>query len=367
MTMGLWIQGLRPKTLPASIAPVIAGTAAAWSVFTRSDGWGTRGRIITGSYATPWYTIDGALPRFLGMALLCMGVALFLQIAVNFANDYSDGVRGTDAHRGASETRTGKPQRLTASGLIAPKRVLAAAGISALLACLCGLGVVIVSRQYWLILVGVLCLIAGWFYTGGKHPYGYAGFGELFVFVFFGLVATLGTEFAICQSFDGFGDPDVMIFDFTQPWESVGIPGGFWQGRYGIDAVGMMASVCAGLSAVMILMVNNLRDIDDDRIHGKRTLAVRLGRRNARTVLVACAVVNWLIATVLMLIVGFGGGLVVWAGVAVIMQTMLIQAVSRRDFRTALDIAGRQCLVFSVIFVVGVLAAGDGTGMVIIR
>lgn len=367
MTLGLWIQGMRPKTLPASIAPVLAGAASAWSVFTRSDGWGMH-RPGSVPSAIPWYAIDGAMPRFLGVSLLCMGVALFLQIAVNFANDYSDGVRGTDAHRGASETRTGKPQRITASGLVAPKHVLAAAGIAALSACLCGLGVAIVSRQYWLIAVGALCLIAGWFYTGGRHPYGYAGFGELFVFVFFGLVATLGTEFAICQTFNGFGVPGAMAFEFAGPTEShVWSLNGFWRGLYGIDAIGILAAVCAGLNAVMILMVNNLRDIDDDRVHGKRTLAVRLGRKGSRNALVVCCSMNWLIATALMLMVGFGGGLVVWAGAAALMQTMLVKAVSRRDFLSALGLAGKQCLVFAAIFAIGVFAAGSGFGIVFIQ
>lgn len=368
MTMGLWIQGMRPKTLPASIAPVLAGAAAAWSVFTRSDGWGLRGPSVTGQSVAPWYSIAGALPRFLGITMLCMGVALFLQIAVNFANDYSDGVRGTDEHRSVDEAASGKPQRLTASGLVPPRRVLAAAGVAALLACLCGLGVAIVSRQYWLIVVGAFCLIAGWFYTGGRHPYGYAGFGELFVFVFFGLVATLGTEFAICQTFNGFVGPDLSMFDFAGPGEpGIWPPHEFWRGRYGIDAAGMLAAVCAGLNAVMILMVNNLRDIDDDRIHGKQTLAVRLGRNGARNALVVCCVLNWFIATALMLLVGFGGWLIVWAAIAAIMQTRLIQAVSHRDFRSALGIAGKQCLAFAVIFAMGVLAAGGGFGIVFIQ
>ena len=372
MNLGLWARGMRPRTLPASIAPVIVGAASAYGVFTRDGGWGLRclstddavwmdAETGVGPCATSWTAIDGALPRFFGMMMLCMGVALFLQIAVNFANDYSDGVRGTDVHRGADETHTGKPQRLTASGLVPPKRVLAAAGISAALACLCGLGVAVVSRQYWLIGLGALCLIAGWFYTGGQHPYGYAGFGELFVFLFFGLVATLGTEFAICQSFDGFGIPNVTAFDFTGIGEATPVSVAWLlQGEYGIDGAGMLASICVGLHAVMVLMVNNLRDIDDDVIHGKRTLAVRLGRHGALVALVVCCMADWIASVPLMLGLWTPYATWLWIAVGGIMQTQIIRAVLKRDFGRALGLSGMQCLVFAVIVVIGTLSFGTG-------
>lgn len=372
MNLGLWAGGMRPRTLPASIAPVIVGAASAYGVLTRDDGWGLRclstdDAVLmametgTGPCATTWTAIDGAIPRFLGMMMLCMGVALFLQIAVNFANDYSDGVRGTDDHRGANESRTGKPQRLTASGLVLPKHVLAAAGISAVLACLCGLGVAIASRQYWLIGLGALCLIAGWFYTGGRHPYGYAGFGELFVFLFFGLVATLGTEFAICQSFDGFGIPNVTAFDFTGIGESSTVSVAWLlQGEYGIDGAGLLASICVGLHAVMVLMVNNLRDIDDDVIHGKRTLAVRLGWRGAWIALVACCVADWIAAIPLMLVEWAPYASWLWIAVGGIMQTQIIRAVLKREFGRALGLSGMQCLAFAVVVVIGTWSFGTG-------
>ncbi|NEG95181.1 1,4-dihydroxy-2-naphthoate octaprenyltransferase [Bifidobacterium sp. SMB2] len=367
----LWLRGTRPKTLPASIAPVVVGAAAAWSVLSRYDGWGLRCIAADegvwmdmesgyGPCATPWYAIGGALPRFLGVTLLCAGVALFLQIAVNFANDYSDGIRGTDAHRAGDESGTGKPQRLVASGRVKPKAVLAAAGAFALLACVCGLAVAVISHQYWFIAVGVACLLAGWFYTGGRHPYGYAGLGELFVFVFFGLVATLGTQYAICQSLDGLGIPNAAVIDFAAPgdgseWSWVW----FGQGQFGISGTGIHAAVCVGLNAVMLLMVNNMRDIDDDRLHGKRTLAVRLGERGSRAALAVCCAVDWMASILVMMMTWLPWGLVPWLAFAVTTVAML-RAVARRDFGRALGAAGMQTLVFAVVVALNVVAAGDG-------
>ncbi|MBW3087661.1 1,4-dihydroxy-2-naphthoate octaprenyltransferase [Bifidobacterium sp. 82T24] len=362
----LWLHGIRPRTLPASIAPVVVGAAAAWGVLTRSGGWGLRciaaddGTWMDmesgyGPCATPWYALDGAFPRFLGMTLLCAGVALFLQIAVNFANDYSDGIRGTDAHRAGPESGTGKPQRLVASGLVKPRAVLAAAGASALLACICGLAVAIISHQYWLIAVGAVCVLAGWGYTGGRHPYGYAGFGELFVFIFFGLVATLGTEYAICQSLDGFGIPNVSVIDFSTPGDgSEWSRAWFAQGQFGIDATGILAAICVGLNAVMLLMVNNMRDIDDDRLHGKRTVAVRLGERGSRAALAVCCAVDWMAALLVMMMSWLPWGLATWVAFAAVTVAML-RAVSRRDFGRALGLAGLQTLVFAVAAAVGVV------------
>jgi len=184
---------------------------------------------------------------FVVNSLLALVVSLALQIAVNYANDYSDGVRGTDAQRRG-------PQRLVASGAASAQAVKRAAFMAFAVAGVGGF--VLASRTtWWLIAVGALCMVAGWTYTGGPRPYGYAGFGELFVFVFFGLVATVGTEFV---------------------------------GTEGITRLGVVSGTLAGFLATALLVVNNIRDIDTDRVSGKRTLAVRLGDSRARGLYVAC-------------------------------------------------------------------------------
>ncbi len=209
--MNKWILGARLRTLPAAIAPVLVATSLA-----RDE-------------------------RNLQRALLALGVSLLLQIGVNFANDYSDGVRGSD------DNRIG-PTRLVASGLASAKSVKTAAVISFLFAALLGL-LLALQTTLWLTLIGAFALLAAWGYTGGKRPYGYSGFGEVSVFIFFGLVATIGTFY-------------VQTETITLKSAAVAIPIG--------------ALSCA------ILAVNNLRDRALDEIAGKRTLAVRLGDRNAR-------------------------------------------------------------------------------------
>ena len=209
-----WVAGARPRTLPAAAAPVLIGSAAA---------------DLVGAFS-------------LGRAALAMGVALLLQVGVNYANDYSDGVRGTDLDRVG-------PLRLTASGLARPGQVKAAAFTAFGLAGLLGLWLTWITGHWWLLAVGAAAVAAAWFYTGGKKPYGYAGLGEVGVFTFFGLVATLGTTFTQADQIT---------------WPSV------------LGAVGV------GLIACALLMVNNLRDIPTDVVAGKRTLAVRLGDAGAR-------------------------------------------------------------------------------------
>jgi 1,4-dihydroxy-2-naphthoate octaprenyltransferase len=209
-----WAEVVRLRTLPAAVAPVILGGGAALALETFSA------------------------PR----TVLAAGVALALQIGCNLANDYSDGVRGTD------DERTGPP-RLTASGAVPPRVVKLAAfgcfGVGGLL----GLALLALSGQWWMLLLGAAAIAAAWFYTGGSRPYGYAGLGEAFVFVFFGLMATTGTLYV----------------------QGGSVPGWAWLAACGI-----------GLIACSLLMVNNLRDIGTDPLHGKRTLAVRLGERGAR-------------------------------------------------------------------------------------
>jgi 1,4-dihydroxy-2-naphthoate octaprenyltransferase len=225
-TAAQWLSGARPRTLPAAISPVLAGTGAAAA-------------------------LGQAVAVRAGLALV---VALALQVGVNYANDYSDGVRGTD------DERVG-PFRLTASRAAPPGHVRAAAFAAFGVAAVAGLALTVLSGAYWLIAIGAACVAAAWFYTGGPRPYGYAGLGEVFVFVFFGLVAVLGTT-------------------YTQA------------GRIGWSA--LWAAIAMGGLACAILVANNLRDIPTDANAGKRTLAVRIGDAGTRrlyTGLVAAAFV----------------------------------------------------------------------------
>jgi 1,4-dihydroxy-2-naphthoate octaprenyltransferase len=224
-----WIGGARIRTLPLAIAPVALGTAAAHLL--SNGGW-------------HWVR-----------ALLALAVAVFLQIGVNFANDYSDGVRGTDRYRVG-------PSRLTGSGAAKPRTVLVVALAFFALGAVAGLALAVTSGYYWLIAVGAVAIVAAYFYTGGKRPYGYYGLGELVVFVFFGLVATVGTT-------------------YTQV------------GTVNIES--WLAAAAAGFFACAVLMVNNIRDLDQDKAAGKRTLAVLVGLRAARVLFAIFVVVPYVI------------------------------------------------------------------------
>jgi len=210
-SLGIWVAGARPRTLPAAIAPVLVATALAGDSF----------NPLT--------------------ALLALIVSLSLQIGVNYANDYSDGIRGTD------NDRIG-PSRITAGGLAKPVQVKSAAFISFSVAAVAGLGLAI-STSWWLIAVGAISIAAAWGYTGGKNPYGYMGLGELFVFIFFGLVATVGSFY-------------VQVAKIT--------------------GQSILAGVIVGLLACAILVINNIRDRAKDEVVGKLTLAVRLGDKRSR-------------------------------------------------------------------------------------
>ena len=215
-----WVAGARPRTLPASIVPVLVGAACA-----------------------------RPLPTLWGRLALCGVVAVALQVGTNYANDYADGVRGTDAQRVG-------PLRLVASGLATPSAVRSAALGAFAVAGVAGLALAALTT-WWLALVGLAALLAGWGYTGGPRPYGYAGLGELFVFVFFGLVATVGTAYCLTGE---------------------------------LTALATVAGASMGLLACALLNANNLRDLDGDAVAGKRTIAVRLGRRRAGLVYVALVV-----------------------------------------------------------------------------
>ena len=225
-TINQWYLGARPKTLPAALAPVIAACGLAI---------GDR---------------EFAFSR----AVLALGVALALQVGTNYANDYSDGVKGTDSERVG-------PMRLVASGAAEAKSVKIAAYLSFLLAALLGLMLALLTTP-WLLALGAASILAGWFYTGGPKPYGYYGFGELFVFVFFGLVATMGTYY-------------VQAGDVT------------------LDSLLLACEM--GLMSVAILVVNNLRDIDGDRLANKKTLAVRLGDGPTRRLYQSCLALSLLL------------------------------------------------------------------------
>lgn len=221
-TLAEWIAGARPRTLPNAISPVVVGTGAA---------------VGAGS----------PRPELAGLALL---VAVALVVGVNYANDYSDGTRGTD------NDRVG-PMRLVGSGAATPYAVRAVALAWLGAALLAGATLVALARQWWLLALGAACLLGAWFYTGGKHPYGYLGLGEVAVFLFFGPVAVLGTAYT--QS----GPPSALT---------------------------LVAAIGVGLLSSAVLVANNLRDIDTDAVAGKRTLAVLVGDAATRRLYAAMVV-----------------------------------------------------------------------------
>jgi len=222
--MNKWIIGARVKTLPAAVAPVLIGTA----------------------YATQISWLNAAL---------AMTVSVFLQIAVNYSNDYSDGIKGTDTNRVG-------PIRLVASGLATAKSVKQAALISFLIAAIAG-SILAIDISYWLIVIGALSIWAAWGYTGGKKPYGYFGFGELSVFIFFGLVATVGSYYVQTQEINW------QIFFLAIP---------------------------VGTHSCAILAVNNLRDLPQDALAGKRTMAVKIGEKITRRFFVLLLVIAQIFA-----------------------------------------------------------------------
>lgn len=278
--MNKWVLGARPRTLPAAIAPVVVASALAGSDFN-------------------WFR-----------AALALKVGVWLQIGVNYANDYSDGIKGTD------ENRVG-PIRLVASGLASAKAVKNAAFISFAIASVAGLWLSLLTSPI-LVLIGILAIAAAWGYTGGKNPYGYRGLGEVSVFTFFGLVATMGSYYAQTEK--------ITLLSF-------------------IVAIPMGALACA------ILAVNNIRDRAQDELVGKRTLAVRLGDVNARRgfvlllVLAHVAAVATLIPTAMLTLLV--------APVSYSISKLVLSGVSGKDLIPVLGRTGKLQLVFAIVFALG--------------
>ncbi len=284
--MNPWIAGARPRTLPAAVVPVALGAAAA-----------------VGESGARWWAVP-----------LALVVSLALQVGVNYANDYSDGIRGTD------EVRVG-PVRLVASGLASPGAVKRAAFAAFGVAAVAGL-VLAGATSWWLLVVGAASMLAGWFYTGGKHPYGYLGFGEVFVFVFFGLVATAGTTYVTIER---------------------------------LPALAWWLGAAAGCLACALLVVNNLRDIPTDIVAGKRTLAVRLGDGATRGLYTGLLVVAFAIVVVVA-ITGRVGALVGFAALplAALPVRRVLGGAKGRDLIAVLSETGRLQLVVGVLVTLGV-------------
>jgi len=247
----LWVDGARPRTLPAAVVPVAVGTAAGYDM-TRGFVFGS---VTTGPHPHPLYGV-GVTHHFSFLnAFLALVVALGLQIGTNYVNDYADGMRGTD------EVRVG-PVRLVAGKLATVGQVKTAALLAFGVSGVAGL-VLAIRVSYWFIPIGLLCGLAGWAYTGGKHPYGYIGLGEVLVFVFFGLVATAGSAYVQHTPYAPVADIHVTV-----------LPHFSW-------GFALWAGVPVGLLAAALLQANNVRDIGTDVEAGKKTLAVRLGRKRA--------------------------------------------------------------------------------------
>jgi 1,4-dihydroxy-2-naphthoate octaprenyltransferase len=283
--MNRWVAGARPRTLPAAVIAVVVGTAVA----------GAEGSVI-------WWRAAAALV-----------VSVAIQVGTNYANDYSDGKRGTDA------VRVG-PVRLVASGLASPEAVKRAALGSFAVAAAAGLALASVAG-WWLILVGAACLAAGWLYTGGPRPYGYAGLGEVFVFVFFGLVATAGSAYVHLERVTG---------------------------------LALLAGVPVGLLAVALLVVNNLRDIPGDTAAGKNTLAVRLGPPATRVFYVATLTTAFVAVPVIALSRPWALLAVASAPLAVLPARRVLAGEAGRALVEVLQATGKLQLAFGFLLALGI-------------
>jgi 1,4-dihydroxy-2-naphthoate polyprenyltransferase len=287
-TVGQWIEGARPRTLPAAVAPVLVGTGAA----------------------------AAAGDVRIGRALLALVVSLALQVAVNYANDYSDGIRGTDTQRVG-------PLRLVGSGVSSPAAVKRAAVAAFAVAAAAGL-VLAALTTWWLLAIGAAAMLAAWFYTGGSRPYGYRALGELSVFVFFGLVATIGTAYVQLER---------------------------------VTATAVAGGIGCGALACALLVVNNLRDIPTDSVTGKRTLAVVLGERRTRALYVALVAVAFLVAVALVAVTPWT--LLTLAAAPLAARPARTVAAGRRgrDLVPALRDTGRLQLAYAVLLAAALVLA----------
>jgi len=279
-SLGLWVKGARLRTLPLALAPVVLGTGSA---------------VLAGAFD-------------LGLALLALVVALSLQIGVNYANDYSDGVRGTD------DVRVG-PARLTGSGAVEAYLVKRAAFISFGVALLAGALIILLSGLWWFVAIGACAVVAAWLYTGGPKPYGYAGLGEVVVFVFFGLVATTGTA-------------AIMIGE---------IPLEAW-----------LTGSAAGFFAAAVLLVNNIRDIEQDTVAGKRTLAVRMGQKPATWLLIVLLLMPYAILAALSLMFFFAPVVFITSVLTGVIIVIVVAAKTPRELVTALGLMTMNALLYAV-------------------
>ncbi len=280
---GDWVAAARLRTLPLAIAPVFIGTGAA--------------STVTGAHSVHW-----------ALGLACLGVALALQIGVNYANDYSDGIRGTDAYRVG-------PGRLTASGRARPRTVLAVALAFFAVAAIAGVVVIVRTQLWWLLAVGAAAIVAAWFYTGGKRPYGYHGLGEVFVFAFFGLAAVAGTEYVEVGS---------------------------------VTLEGWWGAVAAGFLACAVLVVNNLRDIETDRAAGKRTLSVLIGSTASKALYTVLTLLPFAMLVLVALFYTLG-----WLGLLVLfiaLPAVIIAWTARtpRELVIALQLSGLVALLYGI-------------------
>ena len=287
-SINLWIQGARPKTLPAAIAPVVVGAACAQLESSTQNNWLN--------------------------AVFALAVSLALQVAVNYANDYSDGIRGTDKNRVG-------PLRLVGSGAKKPADVKKATFLAFGVAAVFGF-VLAATTTWWLLLIGVFCFLAGWFYTGGNHPYGYLGFGEVFVFVFFGVVATMGTTFVINEQ---------------------------------LTLVSFLASVVVGCLACALLAVNNLRDIAGDKISNKKTLAVRIGESGARKFYISLFIAAGF--AVILISLSYSAALIAILGLAVAVKPIkrVYAGATGADLIDVLVMTGRVQILVAISLSVGLL------------